>query len=126
MQGIYSRTFRFDSIANTINTVELVAQQLKPSGYWLNIQVKFMNCKLCSTLFYVVLVSFAHVRCNINFLNIVASCFPFGFRIIHMMRTCGWKMHPLHFFFGKIRVYIFFGKIKCVYISKDAQFTDVQ
>eukprot|EP00268_Persea_americana_P027830 TRINITY_DN2709_c1_g1_i2.p1 TRINITY_DN2709_c1_g1~~TRINITY_DN2709_c1_g1_i2.p1 ORF type:complete len:652 (+),score=95.12 TRINITY_DN2709_c1_g1_i2:1349-3304(+) len=58
MQGIYSRTFRFDSIANTINTVELVAQQLKPSGYWLNIQHdQFFSQRNLSMRSFVVSVS---------------------------------------------------------------------
>lgn len=111
MQGIFSRTFRFDNVyaVNTFEQVaqQLVAQQLKPSGFWLNIQVKFMNCKLCSTLFQVVLVSFAHVGCNIKFLNIVASCAPFGDRIIHMICVL---------VDGRCTHYIFFlERLECIY-----------
>ncbi|RWR76309.1 Glycerophosphoryl diester phosphodiesterase [Cinnamomum micranthum f. kanehirae] len=66
-QGIYSRTYRFDSSANTINTVEYVAQQLKPSGFWLNIQHnQFFNQHNLSMRSFVVSVS---KRVIINYIS---------------------------------------------------------
>lgn len=37
-QGIYSRTYRFDGTAQQILAVQDVFTQLKPSGFWLNVQ----------------------------------------------------------------------------------------
>lgn len=52
VQGIYSRSFRFDSLSNAISTVEQVAQQVRPPSFWLNVQVNFVNSKLLSTLLW--------------------------------------------------------------------------